>query len=332
MKKEIALFLTANVLFLFSQICLAQVKGGQHSKLFDLYAMEKYEDCAFKAESMVMSEKYKKDPEPLLYLSMCMLKISKMDPGELDQQYKDPLKESLKYAKKFRAKDKDGSMYLENRHFFDELKVDAIYRANSLYNQNQYSKAAAFLNMINAFDTKDDNVRFMKGVCDILAKNSSEGSKSINEAMKGLDMSRSDSAFSPDNSSELLLAEAMIIYSDYLSKNKMEDSAKKTMSVAKEFFPGNREVKNQYNLIHGLPPEEIPAENDDKKTEKRYEFHQPKEGQNIELPESKSGTPSDSTGKETTKDIPEVKEEPADSIPEKEENGKDEKNDTSGER
>lgn len=332
MKKEIILFLISYILYLFSQICYAQVKGGQHSKLFDLYAMEKYEDCAFKAENMVMNEKYKKDPEPLLYLSMCMLKISKMDSSELDQQYKDPLKESLKYAKKFRAKDKDSSMYMQNLLFFDELKVVAIYHANSLYNQNQYGKAGAFLTMINAFDNDDNNVRFMKGVCDVLAKNAAEGSKNINDAMKGLILSRGDSAFKPDNTSEPLLAEAMIIYADYLSKNKMEDSAKATMSAAKNFFPDNWEVKNQYNLLHGLPPEEKPVEDAAKKTEKRYEFHQPKEDQNIQIPENKPEIPADSTRPESTKDSLQIKEPPGENIPEKEEEIKDEKNDSRDER
>lgn len=304
MKKNLA-WLPAILLFSIlestSNSSFAQVKGGQHTKLFDLYAMEKYEDCAFKAESMVMNEKYKKDPEPLLYLSMCMLKVSKMDSSELDQHYKDPLKESLKYAKKFRSKDKDGTMYKNNLHFFDELKEAGIYQANSFYNQNQYGKAAAFFGMVNAFDDKDNNVRFMKGVCDILAKNAADGAKNINDAMKGLSLARMDTSYKPDEVSGPLLIEAMIIYSDYLSKNKMEDSAKKTMTAAKEFFPESLEVKNQYNLLHGLPPEEKPIEEDaTKKTEKKYEFHQPKENENIQVPttQSEAETPVDSTKQE----------------------------------
>lgn len=300
------------------QTGFAQVKGGQHTKLFDLYAMEKYEDCAYKAENMSINEKYKKDPEPLLYLSMCMLKISKMDSSELDQHYKDPLKESLKYAKKFRSKDKTGIMYKDNLNYFDELKAAAIYQANVLYNQNQYAKAGAILGMINNFDEKDDNVRFMKGVCDILAKNAAEGARNINDAMKGLTGLKDTSVFSPDNVSSPLLGEAMIIYSDYLSKNKMEDSAKKTMVIAKEFFPDNWDIKNQYNALHGLPPEEKPAEDEKKKTEKRYEFHQPKENVNPEIPSTE--TKPDSIGPESPKDIQEIDKEPMEDMQKDEKN------------
>lgn len=267
-------------LFLNPLLSLSQVKGGQHTKLFDLYALEKYEDCAFKAEGMVENEKYRKDPEPLLYLSMCMLRIFAMDSGKLDQQYKYPLKESLKYAKKFRSKDKDGNLYNTNKAFFDELKATSIIHANVLYNQGQYGKAAAILGLIHAFDERDQNVKFMKGVCDVLAKNTGEGSKSIQESVKMILSSKNDSAASSDPVSALLLADAMIIYADYLNKNKMADSAKKTITIAKEIFPNNFDVKNTFNQIHGLPVEEKPKEVPADTTEKRYEFHKPenKEG------------------------------------------------------
>lgn len=264
--------------------CFAQVKGGQYSKLFDLYAMEKFEDCAYKAENMALNDKYKKDPEPLLYLSMCMLKISKMDSSSLDQKYKDPLKESLKYAKKFKAKDKTGTMYAENLHFFAELKGDAIIQANVLYNQNQFAKASAVLGMINAYDEKDDNVRFTKGVYDILGKNLVEGNKGINDALKGLNVFFGDSSNKPDLVSGNLLSQAFIIYSDYLNKNSMQDSAKKTILRAKKYFPDNFEIKNQYNLLNGLPLEVMTKNDTTSKAEKKYEFHKSKENDNVEIP------------------------------------------------
>lgn len=253
----------------------AQVKGGQHTKLFDLYALEKFEDCAFKAENMVLSEKYKKDPEPLLYLSMCMFKISRMDSSALDQHYKEPLKESLKYAKKFRAKDKDGAMYNANINYFFEIKEAGIAHANYLYNLNQYAKASAFFGMVNAFEEKDNNVRFMKGVCDILAKNAADGAKTINDAMKGLAALRKDSSYKADNISDPLLVDAMIIYSDYLNKNKKEDSAKKTISFAQLYFPENIDIRNQYNLLHGIDSKVDPKESSIIKPETEYELHNP---------------------------------------------------------
>lgn len=263
-----------------SHYSFCQVKGGNHQKLFDMYAMGKFEDCAFKAENMTMNEKYKKDPEPLLYLSMCLLKISKMDSTQLDEHYKEPLKESLKYAKKFRAKDKDASMYNNNREFFDSLKLAAIDQAGNLYNQNQYGKAAAYLAMINAFDEKDDNVRFAKGVYDMLGKNIAEGAKTINEAMNFL--ANPEKISNPV--SEPLLAHSMIVYADFLNKNKMEDSAKKTISFAKEFFPENTEVKTQYNLMHGLPEEK----QEEKNVEQKYILHEPTKEENSETPKQEN--------------------------------------------
>lgn len=303
------------LLFFYSISCICpppssgQVKGGQHTKLFDLFAMEKYEDCAFKAENMAMNEKYRKDPEPLLYLSMCFFKISNLDPEGLDQEYKDPLKESMKYAKKFRSKDKDGSMYSQNILFFEELKRAGITRANALYNEEQYSKAAAFYGLINNYDERDNSIRFMKGVCDLLAKNLAEGSKNIKDAITGLDTLRADSSFKADVFQDSFLVEAMIIYSDFLNKNNMADSAKKTMAVAKKFFPGNQAVKDQYNIIHGLEAEEKANPDSLKQSEKKYEFHEAPKDKNIQIPGEKTSSDADTLKSEKKEPAPELKEE-----------------------
>jgi hypothetical protein len=77
---------------------LAQVIGGEQDKLFDMFLLEKYEDCYYKAFKMTETEKYKSDPEPYLYVAMCNLKIHY--DRELSEEYPNALKDALKYTEK----------------------------------------------------------------------------------------------------------------------------------------------------------------------------------------------------------------------------------------
>ena len=62
--------------FLFSVCTIFSQDKDQYSKLKELYGEKRYEDCAYKAETMTMKDKYSRDPEPYLYLAMCNYEIS----------------------------------------------------------------------------------------------------------------------------------------------------------------------------------------------------------------------------------------------------------------
>ena len=66
----------------------AQVKGGEFQKLFDWYAMENYSKCAYKAESYTQKDKYRRAPDPYLYMALCMYQAH-VNPDAFDEEFKD---------------------------------------------------------------------------------------------------------------------------------------------------------------------------------------------------------------------------------------------------
>ena len=237
------------ILTIFTLITV--ITCAQDKKLDKLKAMfdeGKYEDCAYKAENLTYNDKYRKSPIPYLYISKCYFEILKMDQEDLDQEYKDPLKSSLKYAGKFASKDKSGSQWLKNTEFLAKLKTVAIEAAQDYYNSLNYKKAAGVYKMIMKYDAKDANIQFMRGLCEILSKNVGEGSFNIKNGMANVYKNYYTDGFEPDDVSEPVLIEGLVKYSEFLRESSA-DSAKATIKFAKEHFSDQVNVQRQFESI-----------------------------------------------------------------------------------
>ncbi len=253
--------ITIMIMIAISYAGFTQVKGGSEDfqKLFDLYVFEKYEDCAYKAESFTLKDKYKKAPEPYLYLSMCNLQLS-YDPDK-QEKYPKAKKEAMKYAYKFRKKDdywirkkNAASIYEQNLEYFDELKKAGIIEANSWLANGKYSKASYWYRSMVKVDPHDYNLLFMKGVCDILNRNIGEGKIALDTAITHLVKNHRNTDKELNESTSSVLKNAFILYTDYLNQKDQPDSAKTTITFAQQFFKDDRDIINEYNKLHGLPP------------------------------------------------------------------------------
>ncbi len=101
--------ITLLTLFIGIQIaaCFAQDKkdsklGESYFKMRDMFEEGRYEDCAYKAESMTMKDKYRSDAEPYLFLSMCNYRIHEI--GGKEEEYPKAYSDAIKYAGKFRKR------------------------------------------------------------------------------------------------------------------------------------------------------------------------------------------------------------------------------------
>ena len=110
------------VVILFSLQLSAQVAGGSNEKLAKLYNTGKYESCLYKADSYTYKENHTNDPEPYLYISMCLYELSKSDDPEIQEDYKDAIKQAIKYVGKFAKKDKHNEYYPLNIEYVNTIK------------------------------------------------------------------------------------------------------------------------------------------------------------------------------------------------------------------
>lgn len=229
----------------------AQVKNGEFQKLFDLYTMEEYEKCAWKAERYLNNDKYSKSPEPYLYMALCLYQVH-VNPDVFEVEYEDPLKDALKYAYKFRKKDKEGTMYEANRVLLDKIREQALDQAKFLFNDGDFRKAASEFNRILKVIPDDVNVVFITGVSEVLSKNVTMGEKNIALAMDTLRAHEANNTFEEDPVTNEVLVKAFISYTDYLSQNNQLEKAMEIIAFSRKLLPNDASLKLQYKKIYAI--------------------------------------------------------------------------------
>jgi len=199
---------------------MGQVKGGKHTKLFDLYSMGKYLDCAYKAEGMTTSKKYEDDPEPYLYLALCYIQISR--DAELVKEYPDAIDNALQNGYTALKKDKNKYYWNNNKDIFDSLWYVGVSEARRYYGMGKFSKAISYIKKVQKIFPDDPSLYIFKAVCNIKNKNLSEASRDIEEFLKLVEGKQSNL----DAMRKELLMEYYKEFIEHLTSSNLEDSAK----------------------------------------------------------------------------------------------------------
>lgn len=222
----------------------AQVVGGMNVKFEKQFDSGKFEDCAYNAEGMLENDKYKDDPEIMLWCAMCWYEISQMNDAKKKEEYPKALADAMKYTAKFRKKDKDGMMAADNKDFLDNLKK-AVIAESAPYMDDEKKRRIAVTNYkaLNKAVPEDNAVLFMKGVGELLNRNVGEADKNLKDAMTGLAKDFSNPKYKIGKVSGPLLQDAMTRYAEILAGTGSQDSARKTMEWAVKFFPDNEALK-----------------------------------------------------------------------------------------
>lgn len=236
--------------FFLASDLYAQVIGGEILKLEELFEKEKYEDCAYKAESYTEKDDYRKNPEPYLYISMCYYQFHLSEDEKITEYYKNALKDALKYAVKMRTYDKDKTFYDANNEYLDELRKACYEDAKKLIDEKNYSKASSYYyKQLQKLDPENMELTFIKGVCDALMRNSSEAYKNMNDAMPVLYQKVNEGNYKADKIMEPALSDAFVNYSKFLTEQSFADSAKSIILFGKQLLPLDKAVDEQYKSL-----------------------------------------------------------------------------------
>jgi len=252
MKNRLLLIITT--VMLGAPIAHAQVMNSEFQKLFDLYTMEKYDKCAYKAEGYTRKDKYRREPEPYLYLALCMYQAH-LHPEMFQDEFKDPIKDALKYAYQFRKKDKSGELYAANRFLLDKIREEALDRAKFYFNDSDYRKASSEFSRILKVVPDDVNILFIGGVADILSKNVTQGERSVNMALDTLRAQEANNTFIKDDVTNDMLIKAFVSYTDYLVESGQADRAMEVIVLGRKLMPDDPKLKLQYKKIYTNAPD-----------------------------------------------------------------------------
>lgn len=230
----LTLALIMSGLSLFSQ---EVVDLKEYDDLRVLLMDEDYEKLVKKALAITENDKRKKEPMPYLFASMGYFEMSKDE--KYQEDYPKAFDLALKYAGKYRTKDKGGDYVDSNRDFIDDLRAGAMEVGQNYLDEENWSKAKRYFKYITKIDPNDPGAWMMRAFCEFKGSDRSGAKTSIQKYNEvGLD---DFSDFSNDQ--QRLLKYALITYSEHLYQNGMKDSASTVISYGTGLFGDDKEYQ-----------------------------------------------------------------------------------------
>lgn len=229
----------------------SQVKGGVHSKLAKYYKNQQWEDCAFKADRMILKPKYEKDAEVYLYLAASYNKIFLMCLEDTTLLYKVPdyvnaYTYALKYSVKSKKLDKkSGILFPKNDFLLEEIAISGIYYIDHYVSIGKFAKAASFMRKIQK-TYNDDNLNFYLAVLSLKANDLATAKPILTEIFLKLD----NESKRESKNTDFIMIDAFDMYVSHLLSQEppLLDSANNVAQRAAKVFTNDELVKYLLNI------------------------------------------------------------------------------------
>jgi len=221
----------------------ASAQKHVYEDLLVLFVDENYEKCLAKAENYTVNDDTRKDPLPYLYMSMSLYEMSKLE--EFNEDYPKASRDALKYAEKYRKKDKEAEFFANYEDYWADLNVLAMGLAEIELSDEKWSRAKKYYDYMAGYYVENPGAWLMLANCqlkDNLAREAEETMKSFDAAMQANpDLSRL-----PEDQKKLLKF-GMVTYADIMKEQGDRASAKSMMDKAKDLFADDEEFMMTYN-------------------------------------------------------------------------------------
>lgn len=240
------------VLVMFVSVLNAQVIGGRQTKLEKFYAEERWEDCAFRAERMVLQSKYKDDPEVNLYLGASYAKVFLLcleDSTLLNKvpEYLNAYTYALKFSLIAKKKDKKAKIiFPKNNFMLEEVAITGIYYIDHFVSIKRVPKANSYLRKIMKVYT-DRNFNFLGGVFSVMLADTVNGNPIIRETFLEMDSEKNREELNSD----FIMIDAFDYYANFLINQEppLYDSARNVVNRGLKYFPDCELLKYDLKLI-----------------------------------------------------------------------------------
>ena len=172
---------------LLSLIYVSNVVGQDKEidKLIFLYIDENYTKCVNKGLNLIGNDDYRRKPLPYLYVSMSYYELARDE--EMIEKYPKAFKNAMKYAYKYRKKDKTLEYVGKYKDYFLTLKDSAIGLGQIYFKTENWRKAAYTFEQITRFDPDAHLMFIWQGISEIKARNVGEGELVLRNAMEKID-------------------------------------------------------------------------------------------------------------------------------------------------
>ena len=241
------------LLFILGVLLLVGIKPAMAQDEFDgllgLYIDEKYDKLIDKSYNYTQNDKYKRHPLPYIYCSMGYYEMSKDGAYRDHEDFKNSQKNALKYAYKFRSKDKTGQYWDDYQEYISELRMTVIEDAeNQLGAEKTIKKAFSTYKYLTKIDPEDGTAWLMRGYCELKLRMVTEAVKSHQTGMPFIN--RVENVEDDlDEGQAYLLKFGLMTYADYLIEQGMTDSAHLTIDLGIKLFEGDEEYAAKVDEI-----------------------------------------------------------------------------------
>ncbi len=231
--------------FALLQFSLAAQKHV-YEDLLVLFVDEKYEKCLAKAETYTLNDATKKDALPFLYMSMSFFEMSKLEKFAVD--YPKASRDALKFAEKYRKKDKEKEFFNNYEDYWSELNTRAMEEGENLMEDPKgLSKAKAIWDAMTGYYPENPGPWLMLAIAQYKGNMAREGDVSVQTFDKALTAAGDVSTLPPDQ--KKLLKNAVIRYADYMTSKGQRDQAKKYVAQLKDYFMEEPDFKGLYENL-----------------------------------------------------------------------------------
>jgi hypothetical protein len=231
---------TATLLFLS-----AHAQKQPYEDLLVKYVDEKYEDCLAKALNYTEKDDTKKDPLPFLYVSMCYYEMSKIEKYRSMEEYKKCDKDAVKYAEKYRKKDKNKEFFDNYADFWSDLNTMAGEAGVNAYEDPKgLTKAKQWFDGMTGYYPENPGPWLMLGLVLYKSNLTKEADAAIAKFQPALEAAGGIGML-PDDQKKLVKT-ALIQYATYLDSKGNRSKAKEMLEIGKEFFKDDAEFKGAY--------------------------------------------------------------------------------------
>ena len=186
----------------------AQVVNSDFQKLFDLYIMDKNEECYSQSLKRMEKDKYRTSPEVYVFAMRSAVKL--LDDRHFTENNPRLLKDALKYGTKYvkykNRTENPGDYDLYYSVDIENLRYIGLDEAEYYYHESKYRKAAYYSKKVYKLAPDDPRNQLILGLAQLTRRNTREGKANLEAGLENL------ANESSDKGNELLEKEKEIIY------------------------------------------------------------------------------------------------------------------------
>jgi tetratricopeptide (TPR) repeat protein len=179
---------------------------------------------------------------------MCFYEMSLLEEYQTQDEYRHALRDALKYAERFRKKDKDLEYVGNYEDYWMSLNEAAMEQAMNQYEMGDFRKAKRTYDRMTGYMPQNAGAWRMLAICQQRANQNRDALVSLKQADEAQKLMGPVDRLPPDQ--RKLLRASLIKHAEYMVEQGDRSGAREVLALGEEDFMSNTEFKGLYNALN----------------------------------------------------------------------------------